>query len=127
MKKVFICAVFLLTGCASSTMRGYINHPISEVMMENGQPDFAFDTGPNQKTFVWKEIKTDTRPAEIQNSRNARGFGNDPSTTTTIQPPEQRSYTCYYSYYTQKMAGDGLYPTDWIVTGFKKPNFACQL
>jgi hypothetical protein len=126
MKKLIICALFLLAGCASTVMNNFVNRPVSDVMVENGPPSYSFDTGPNQKTFIWKIIRSSNEPGVIETSHNAGGFGNDPSTTTTVQLPQQQDYDCYYAFYTQKTNGTGQYLSDWIVTGFKKPNLSCQ-
>lgn len=127
MKKIFaICTLFLLSACVSSSMNTYMNAPISAVMMDYGQPDFVMDTGPNQKTFVWKRIATSTSPAVIESGNVHDIFENRPVSRTTIQMPEQETATCYYAFYTQNMNGSGNYPSDWIVVGYRKPDFVCE-
>jgi len=125
MKKFLFLSLFLLTGCVSSTMNNFVNRPVSDVMIDNGPPTYSFDTGPNQRTYIWKIIRSTNEPGVLQTSNSPGGFGNDPTTTTTLQLPQYNEYACYYAFYTQKN-GTGQYISDWIVTGFKKPSFNCN-
>ena len=127
MNKILIAsAAILLSACASSTMKNYVGSPISEVIMDHGQPDSVMDTGHNQRAVIWKTVNVVNKPAVIESGKYDDHFENTRVSRTTLQLPEQETNTCYFTFYTQDMTGNAQSPADWIITGYRKPNFACQ-
>ena len=127
MHKILIvfCAI-ALSACASSTMKNYVGRPVSEVIMDYGQPDSVIDTAPNQRAVIWKEVHYRNRPGVIESGEYDDVFENTRVNRTTIQLPGQSVDTCYFTFYTQDMTGYAQSPADWIITGFRKPNFNCE-
>jgi hypothetical protein len=72
--------------------------------------------------------------AQTYGSATATAYGNGNAgvatgyynTTTTYTPAQQVNYECAYVVFARKTNPSGQGPADWLVEGFKRPNFMCE-
>lgn len=130
MKIIVIAALLVITGCASSIMQGYVGKSISEPMMDYGVPVNSFDLPNGQRAFQWSSKETVViHGASLSNSSfsaNTNYAGNMAtpdgyvSGSNFTSPSVIDENQCFYTLVADK-AGN-----DWIVSGFRKPRFACE-
>ncbi|WP_227270313.1 hypothetical protein [Roseobacter weihaiensis] len=111
---------FLLSGCASQVMQGYVGGSITEPMLDYGQPSGVFDLPDGARAFQWNITDSGVIPVSTPSTTNIYGSGGWATATTTSTTYQPYSQECVYTLLARPQ-GD-----DWIVTGFRKPRLACE-
>lgn len=126
MTRYFVVFVgFLVAGCASMIMKGYVGQPLLSVMEDYGAPSSAYDTGRDQeRAFIWVMGSTYVSP---QVSRTNVGvIGNQLYGTTVTAPAVVSTSRCSYVIYAKRTRTDIEGPAAWTVVDFKRPSLMCE-
>ncbi len=122
---VLVVSLLLVSGCttASQVMQSYVGKDIKEAILDYGQPSMVMDLEKGKRAYQW--AMTDGRVyGGVSNTYgNVSAFGNtaNVNSTTVSTPAYYKESTCLYSVYAEKLGKD-----KWIITGFRKPQFACE-
>src|SRR5690242_3984453 len=114
---LLVCASVAIQGCASDIMKTYIGKPLSEVVMDYGPPNAAFDIDQRQRAFVWTRSYSYGLPGTATTTANTNmGLY---TATTLINPPQTFSQECTYTAITEKIVGAPQGPASWRIVGFR--------
>ena len=113
-------AVFVLSGCATSVMQGYVGQDVTQVMLERGPPVNVFELPDGRTAFQWQLTTGTVMPTTTTfTGASAGGFSTGQAFTTG---GGLLSQTCTYTLYGQENP-QGSY----TVVGFEPPAFGCDL
>lgn len=118
MKKLLF-ALFLVAGCASQIMDGFVGQNVNQVMIKYGPPVNVFDVGDGRRAFQWRVDESLIIPQTT--NYNAYTTGNFTTGTAVTTGGYLGSHTCFYTLYAKQNK-----PNSWIVVGFEKPNLFCE-
>jgi UDP-N-acetyl-D-mannosaminuronate dehydrogenase len=121
---VVLISGFLLFGCATSIMKGYIGQPISTVIGDYGFPAGAYDLDQNRRAFVWQKNVMIAVPGS--STTTASVVGNTMFAQTYSTPGMVGSSSCNYTLIAQRTRSDIEGPAAWTVVDFQKPRFMCE-
>lgn len=119
-----LLVIFSFNGCASKIMQGYVGKDVRKVMFSYGKPSNVFNIGKGKRAFQWNKNSTYVTPTYTNTSGYLSRYGSvatyNAYTTTTGGQVIHSScvYTLFSTWSSKKKA--------WVVTGFQKPNFACE-
>lgn len=119
MKRLVLACFVALSGCATAIMDGYVGKSISEPILDYGPPANALDLPDGRRAFQWAVNSSGVIPVTNYDSATvygSGGYGVVSGTSTSYVP---YSNQCVYTLYA-KPQGE-----DWIVTGYRQPNFSC--
>lgn len=129
-------SVMLLSACASTIMEGYMNKPLSEVVLKYGPPSNAFDMGDGRRAFTWLKTRTLVTPGTATTYGNgtatAYGVGNNVNVygsyygTTVYSPPVASDLTCAYTVFAERSRTDIEGPAAWMIVSYQKPDLICE-
>ncbi len=109
----------VLSGCASTIMKGYVARDISSVVANYGPPINSFDLPNGQRAFQWEIIDTSYVPETITyDDQNGRGYRRGSEVRSGGYVKET---ACNYTFYASAAPNGG-----WTITGFEKPSFECE-
>lgn len=120
MLRLAIALAFLVTGCASSIMRGYIGKPLQEVMLDYGPPVNAFDMPDGSRAFQWRVNSTFVTPTTVTSSTVP--VGNVWYTNTQITGGQAVTSGCIYTMLARWNADQNA----WIFHDFRPPSALCE-
>jgi hypothetical protein len=128
MKKFVLIAALLMCGCASQIMQGYVGKPVSEAVMDYGQPVAAIELDKNKKAFVWSQTHSTISPGYSNTSGSIYGTGSSAffNSSTYTSPAYVSTSQCNYTLYAERTRKDIDGPAAWTVVGYKEPNIMCQ-
>jgi hypothetical protein len=119
-----VFASLVLTGCASSIMKGYIGKPITAVISDYGFPAGAYDVEANKRAFVWQ--KNDALIFPGQTFATGSMVGNQMFMNTYSSPTFSSSFSCSYTFYATRTRTDIEGPAAWTIVEFEKPKLSCE-
>jgi len=127
MRKLAIVGALLLTGCAAQIMQSYVGKSLGDAVASYGPPSYAYDTGPNTRTFIWSMQKRTVLPGYATTNANVSWYGNmaTGTATTTYTPPVAITGTCHYAIHAQRTRTDFDGPAAWTITGYNPPRVGC--
>jgi len=116
--------LFLVAGCASSIMNGFVGKSLPQVMVKYGPPLNAFDMGDGRRAFQWIMTNTYVTPMYATTTGNAFASGNSMmwSQNTQIGGGVPITDQCAYTMYGRWHEDQKL----WIMEGFEPPNLMCE-
>ncbi len=115
-----VLAIVGTSGCASAIMQSYVGKPMTDPVLDYGQPSGAFDMDPTTRAFVWTMTRGRTVPGYVYRAGGVWG------TTAIVQPPTDVMQSCRYALYARRAANGLNGPAGWIVTGYRTPLRACE-
>ncbi|WBU52150.1 hypothetical protein [Paracoccus sp. SCSIO 75233] len=118
MIRLVFAVTFMLAGCASQVMQGYIGKDVTEVMMDYGRPSGAIDLPDGRRAFIWQKTESMMMPATTNYSGYETGGYITGMATTTGGISE---WECVYTFIGQKN-GAGSY----TIVDFRKPKLECE-
>ncbi len=126
MRNAFIsaCIAAAVSGCASQIMEGYMNLPLTDAVLEYGQPNDAFDMGDGRRAFTWRFRHGYVVPGNVY--ANSTMIGNSVFTTVTAMSASSHSFDCAYTVFARKARNDVEGPSAWMIVGYKKPSIMCE-
>ncbi len=115
---------FLVAGCASQIMSGYIGQSLQEVMLDFGTPVNAFDMPDGSRAFQSVLTSSYVLPTTIAQSGNAQASGNNLNwmSNTRITGGQPVTNTCAYTMLARWVDASNA----WIFYDFRKPRFGCE-
>jgi hypothetical protein len=115
---------FLVAGCASQIMSGYIGQSLQEAMLDYGTPVNAFDMPDGSRAFQWVLTSSYVLPTTITQSGNAQASGNNLNwmSNTRITGGQPVTNTCAYTMLARWVDASNA----WIFYDFRKPRFGCE-
>ncbi len=119
MKRLIFACFVLLAGCATAVLESYVGKSITEPILDYGPPVNAVDLPDGRRAFQWAVNSTGVIPVTSTNSATVWGGGTSTLVTGTTTNYIPTSSQCVYTLYARPQ-GD-----DWIVTGYREPNFNC--
>lgn len=111
---------FILAGCASQIMEGYVGKSITEPMLDYGKPTSVFDLPNGQRAFQWNINNNGVMPITTPTTSTIYGTNGWASVTTNQTNYVPYSNNCVYTLMGEQR-GD-----DWIVVGFRQPRLDCE-
>ena len=114
----------LLTGCATSIMKGYIGQPIATVVGDYGFPAGAYDLDVDKRAFVWSKTMTMVSPGTSTTTGSV--VGNTMFAQTYSSPGIAMTGSCNYVLIAERRRTDIDGPAAWTVIDFQKPRFGCN-
>ena len=115
---------FILGGCATSIMKGYIGQPISTVVGDYGFPAGAYDLDVDKRAFVWSQSMTMVSPGTSTTTGSV--VGNTMFAQTYSSPGIAVTGSCNYVLIAERRRTDIDGPAAWTVIDFQKPKFGCN-
>lgn len=124
MKLIAIFGTFLVAGCASQIMSGYIGQSVQEAMLDYGPPINSFDMPDGSRAFQWVLTSSYVQPTTISQSGNVQTSGNDLSwmSNTRITGGQQVTNACAYTMLARWIDASKA----WVFYDFRKPRFLCE-
>lgn len=131
MKRIIaaLALALALSGCATSTMEGFIGQPVQIGVARYGPPDMVFDMPDGRRAFQWRIDSTTMMPVTTTGTSTTNLFappGAYASARTnysqTTSGGQTISQTCRYTMYARwNEAGNA-----WIFESFEKPSLLCS-
>lgn len=123
-KRYLLTFIFILSGCATQIMSGFIGKPITAVINKYGFPSGAYDVDQNKRAFVWQMNGGVIVPGN--SFTNASVAGNQIFASTYSSPSYVSSFSCSYVMIAENNKLDIQGPAAWTVVGYEKPSFGCN-
>ena len=112
-------AVFI-AGCASQIMADYIGKSIREPILDYGPPINEVDLGGNRRAFQWRVDSSGYTAIYTPSTTTLYGMGSSYTAYTSSISYVPYSNSCIYTLTAIKQ------DNDYIVDGYRKPNFFCE-
>jgi hypothetical protein len=138
--RILILGVLLVSGCASEILSAYVGKTLMEPVLDYGPPTYSFEIDKENRAFMWVEEDEVYIPGHVTTTGHASTAGNAYGqygmatyagntsiyTNTVVTPPQSYTTDCRYVLYAKQKVKNPEGPNDWVVTGFRKPSFACE-
>ena len=133
MKKIFISLLTLVlcASCASQIMQDYVGKPLTDPILDYGQPIGSMDMEDGTRAFQWKMQSNTYIPQTTTFNSNtyANIYGTQGNAFTTGTSTTYGGYTassdCTYTLFAKRVNKKDI-PASWIITGFRQPRLDCE-